>query len=150
MYTISAIYEPRSQLPAPRNLSRHTLFLVSGLQTKRRLHPSHPTLRQTGTGYAWRLGLLHLKFFTQHWLTPEVGAWDPELPLGQAGPTNLAPGQWRPKVGKNGAYDSELWGRAAENIVYKCHAGADTQVAESLASGMKQWPWETKVQQASL
>lgn len=42
---------------------------------------------------------------------------------------------------KNRAYDSELWGRAAENIGYRCLAGA-----ESLASGMKQWPWETKVQ----
>lgn len=77
MYTISAIYEPRSQLPVPRNLSCHTLFLVSSLQTKRRLHPSHSPLRQTGTGYVWRLGLLHLMFFTQHWLTPEVGCMEP-------------------------------------------------------------------------
>lgn len=41
-------------------------------------------------------------FSTQHWLTPEVGAWGPELPLGQAGPPNSAPGQWLPKVGKTG------------------------------------------------
>lgn len=67
------------------------------------------------------------------------GAWNPELPLGQPGPANSAPGQSFSKWEKNRAYDSELWGRATENIVYKCRAGADTQVAESLASGMKQW-----------